>query len=335
LLDLRVFQDEAVAFGAAVQAAILSGAQGTGSELDGSAEALAREFLLIDVTPLSLGIEVAGGQMQKLIPRNSTVPCRKTSVFSTVEDGQTAVLVQVFEGERARTRDNNLLGTFELCGIPSARKGVPVIEVTFDLDSDGILHVSAVDRTNDKSGSNASHITISNDKSRLSAAEIRGMLLLSELFREEDLEQEALVCARQNLRAYAGVVAATLQGEGVADKLEGGEREAVAQALREVEAWLAEHEDATAASTTAATEGDVTTSAAAAATTGVSLSAADFASRQTNLELVVQPLLKKLFLGGSTGTASSASVSTAGATDSSTAAALGEQMAALQIAQAH
>jgi molecular chaperone DnaK (HSP70) len=322
-----------------VQAAILSGAQGTGSELDGSAEALAREFLLIDVTPLSLGIEVAGGQMQKLIPRNSTVPCRKTSVFSTVEDGQTAVLVQVFEGERARTRDNNLLGTFELCGIPSARKGVPVIEVTFDLDSDGILHVSAVDRTNDKSGSNASHITISNDKSRLSAAEIRGMLLLSELFREEDLEQEGLVCARQNLRAYAGVVAATLQGEGVADKLEGGEREAVAQALREVEAWLAEHEDATAASTTAATEGDATTSAAAAAaTTGVvSLSAADFASRQTNLELVVQPLLKKLFLGGSsTGTASSSSsVSTAGATDSSTAAALGEQMAALQIAQAH
>jgi len=320
-LNKSINPDEAVAFGAAVQAAILSGAQGTGAELDGSAEALAREFLLIDVTPLSLGIEVAGGQMQKLIPRNSTVPCRKTSIFSTVEDNQSAVLVQVFEGERARTRDNNLLGTFELCGIPAARKGVPVIEVTFDLDSDGILHVSAVDRTSDAAGSNASHITISNDKSRLSQAEIRGMLLLSELFREEDLEQEALLCARQNLRAYAAVVAATLQGEGVANKLSTQERDTVAAALCDVEVWLAENEAATATSTAtpASTEGDATSS----------LSASDFASHQTSLELIVQPLLKKLFLGGS----SSALAATEA--DSTSAAALGEQMASLQIAQAH
>ena len=138
-LNRSINPDEAVAFGAAVQAAILSGAEGGDSANGAMSEALAANFLLIDVTPLSLGIEVAGGMLSKLIPRNSTIPTRKTSMFSTVEDNQSAVLVQVYEGERARTRDNNLLGTFELGNIPPAKKGVPAIEVTFDLDSNGQL----------------------------------------------------------------------------------------------------------------------------------------------------------------------------------------------------
>lgn len=135
-LNRSINPDEAVAFGAAVQAAILSGAQGEDNS-GAVSDALAANFLLIDVTPLSLGIEVSGGMLSKLIPRNSTIPTRKTSMFSTVEDNQSAVLVQVFEGERTRTRDNNLLGTFELGNIPPAKKGVPAIEVTFDLDSNG------------------------------------------------------------------------------------------------------------------------------------------------------------------------------------------------------